>query len=41
VYEKIMEHVQEQEDSASGLRKVAFNWAKKKAFKGSLKMMEG
>ena len=36
-----MERVQEREDSARGLRKVAFNWAKKKAFKGSLKMMEG
>ena len=36
-----MEHVQEHEDSASGLKKAAFNWAKKRAFKGSLKMMKG
>ena len=36
-----MERVQEHEDSATGLRKVALKWAKKKAFKGSLKMMEG
>ena len=36
-----MEGVQEHEDKASGLRKVAFNWAKKKALKGSQKMMEG
>ena len=41
MYEEIMERVQEREDIATGLKKVAFKWAKKKAFKGSLKMMEG
>ena len=35
-----MEGVQEQEASTGGLKKAVFDWAKKKAYKGSLKMME-
>ena len=40
VYENIMEHVQKHEDSARGMRKAAFNWAKKRGKKGSERMME-